>query len=160
MAISQRERGKQGRGSAMVMGIALVVVCVLLAGEPASAVSFHGRRPFRPPVRIPVRLPVRKIYPVGGNGMWMLGSKVSYNKWAASKVFRQNDQLLFSFNPTFHNLMLVSAAEYVSCSPRKPIAIYRKGKVSFNLAKRETYFFICGIPGHCQAGMKMAVKVL
>ncbi|KAH7292352.1 hypothetical protein KP509_29G063800 [Ceratopteris richardii] len=156
MAISQGEKGKQGRGNAMFMVISLAVVCVLLAGEPASAVSFHGRRPFRPPVRTPVR----RIYPVGGNGMWMLGSKVSYNKWAASKVFRQNDQILFTFNPTFHNVMLVSAAEYFSCSPRKPMAIYRKGKVSFNLAKRGTYFFICGIPGHCQAGMKMAIKVL
>ncbi|KAH7292355.1 hypothetical protein KP509_29G064100 [Ceratopteris richardii] len=151
MAMAQGERPKQGRGSALVMLIALVVVCTILAAEPASAASRHVRRPFFPPAR--------RIYPVGGNGMWMLGSKVSYNKWAASKIFRQNDQLLFSLNPTFHNLMLVSAAEYFSCSPRKPIAIYRKGKISLNLAKRGTYFFICGIPGHCQAGMKMAVKV-
>ncbi|KAH7292353.1 hypothetical protein KP509_29G063900 [Ceratopteris richardii] len=152
IAIAHGKGSRQGRSSALPMAIAIVVVCVLLAAEPGSASSRHG-------VRSP-RRSFGRMYRVGDNGMWMLGSKVSYNKWAASKIFRQNDKLLFTFNPTFHNLMLVSAADYMRCSPRKPMVIYTKGKIDFTLAKKGTYFFICGIPGHCQAGMKMAIKVL
>ncbi|KAH7292356.1 hypothetical protein KP509_29G064200 [Ceratopteris richardii] len=111
----------------------------------------------RPNIR-PVR-PVQMVYPVGGNGVWALGSRVNYNRWASSRVFRVNQFILFKFNPTTENLMVVSAAEYIHCSPRRPAVVYRTGNVVFKLARRGTYFFISGVRGHCAAGVKMMVKV-
>ncbi|MCO5562391.1 hypothetical protein L7F22_016018 [Adiantum nelumboides] len=137
------KNSSQGRVNAV--GVVLLamayVVCMLQQAEGA----------------VVVRKPV--LHMVGGSGVWTIGSKVSYTRWAASKFFRVNDVLLFKYPVTFHNVVQVSQAEYLQCKIRKPLAVYRNGMARVKLAKKGTYFFICGVPGHCQAGMKMALTV-
>ncbi|KAI5055716.1 hypothetical protein GOP47_0029237 [Adiantum capillus-veneris] len=97
------------------------------------------------------------LHMVGGSGVWTVAPKVSYSRWAASKVFRVNDVVFFKYPVTFHNVVRVSKEEYLQCKVRKPLAMYRNGVARVKLARRGTYYFICSIPGHCQAGMKLAL---
>lgn len=98
------------------------------------------------------------MYNVGDRSSWTLPS-INYNGWAASKVFRVNDVLRFSYSSEIHNVMLVSKLDYDQCTSGRPLAVYSNGNSLVQLSKRGTYYFICGIPGHCEGGMKMQVTV-
>ncbi|KAG8046449.1 hypothetical protein GUJ93_ZPchr0008g12325 [Zizania palustris] len=58
-----------------------------------------------------------------------------------------------------HNVVEVSKADYDSCSSSTPVATFNSGDDAVPLTTAVTRYFICGIPGHCDAGMKVAVKV-
>ncbi|VAH95168.1 unnamed protein product [Triticum turgidum subsp. durum] len=85
-----------------------------------------------------------KVYTVGDRAGWALSS----GGWPRGKRFRAGDVLLFKYGRGAHNVVAVNAAgggrTYNSGSDRVTLA-------------RGTNYFICSVPGHCQAGMKMAV---
>ncbi|KAH7447029.1 hypothetical protein KP509_01G088200 [Ceratopteris richardii] len=95
---------------------------------------------------------------VGDRVSWTLPS-IDYSRWAASKGIRVNDVLRFTYSSELHNVLQVTKADYDSCGSRKPLAAYSNGNTMVRLPRRGTYYFICGVPGHCSAGMKMAVTV-
>lgn len=90
-------------------------------------------------------------YVVGGSKGWYLQSKA----WAVGKRFRAGDILVFNYNPSVHNLVVVNAGAYRSCSTAGSSPL-TSGSDKVTLTRGANYF-ICGAPGHCTAGMKMAV---
>ncbi|KQK12097.1 chemocyanin [Brachypodium distachyon] len=123
----------QGRGSAKNMAIVAVlgmVVVLVSAGMAESA-----------------------VYNVGDNGGWTFNA----NSWPAGKRFKAGDVLVFKYDSTAHDVTAVSAAAYKACAkPARAAKVYKSGSDRVTLA-RGTNYFICGVPGHCQAGMKIAV---
>ncbi|MCO5597665.1 hypothetical protein L7F22_051746 [Adiantum nelumboides] len=98
------------------------------------------------------------LYNVGDRTSWTLPS-IDYSRWAQTKPIRVNDVLRFTYSSEIHNVLLVSKADYDQCSSERPVYVYADGNTMVKLSKRGTYYFICGIPGHCAAGMKMQVSV-
>lgn len=67
---------------------------------------------------------------------------------------------VFQYSPQFHNVMQVTHAEYQSCNASAPIATHTTGKDSITISTHGHHFFLCGVPGHCQAGQKVDINVL
>lgn len=59
-----------------------------------------------------------------------------------------------------HDVVEVSKDGYDSCSPKPPSTSYTGGKTTVKLTKAGMHYFICGVPGHCDAGMKLVVNVV
>lgn len=67
---------------------------------------------------------------------------------------------MFEYNSQFHNVMQVTHAEYKSCNASAPITTHTTGNDSITITNQGHHFFICGVPGHCQAGQKVDINVL
>ncbi|OAY80239.1 Chemocyanin [Ananas comosus] len=93
---------------------------------------------------------------VGGSQGW--GFSVSYDNWAGGKSFATGDTLVFKYQAGLHNVVPVDAAGYRSCkaSSSEASRAATTGDDKFTLKKGSNYF-ICSIPGHCAAGMKIQV---
>ncbi|CAN6586601.1 unnamed protein product [Malus baccata var. baccata] len=87
------------------------------------------------------------VYRVGDSDGWTSRGLVNYNKWASTKEFH------------FHNLMQVTKQDFESCNTTATIAVYTSGSDTITLKRPDHYYFLCGAPGHCQAGQKIDVKV-
>ncbi|XP_051146529.1 basic blue protein-like [Andrographis paniculata] len=125
----------EGRGSALVFGLAAVMVAAIVAGHfPAAEAA---------------------TYTVGGARGWTF----NVASWPNGKRFRAGDILVFSYSPLAHNVVQVDRRGYNGCAAPSGARILRTGKDQIKLAKGQN-FFICLIPGHCQAGMKIAVNAL
>ncbi|KAK9086823.1 hypothetical protein Syun_029217 [Stephania yunnanensis] len=100
-----------------------------------------------------------KVHIVGESGGWDAGT-TDYAKWASSKTFNVGDTLVFKYLPSIHNVMQVTQKDFESCNPpAKAIATYTSGKDTVILKMSGDFYFICGAPGHCDAGQKVHVKV-
>lgn len=122
----------QGRGSARpCLAIGVAVLCLLVLTEPA----------------------LGAIYTVGGAGGWTF----NVNNWPRGKSFRAGDVLVFKYGKTLHNVVAVDKRGYDTCSPSRGARVYQTGSDRMRLGRGHNYF-ICTIPGHCQAGMKIDVS--
>ncbi|PSS29170.1 Chemocyanin like [Actinidia chinensis var. chinensis] len=122
---------QQGRCNALVAAAAAVLcAAVLLRIEVAQAATFT----------------------VGDTGGWTFGVQ----NWPNGKTFRAGDILVFNYMPGMHTVVEVDKAGYDSCKIPANAKVFSSGKDRITLVKGGNYF-ICGIPGHCQAGMKIAV---
>uniref|UniRef100_A0A0D9VS45 Plantacyanin n=1 Tax=Leersia perrieri TaxID=77586 RepID=A0A0D9VS45_9ORYZ len=81
---------------------------------------------------------------------WSFGA----DSWSRGKNFRAGDVLVFSYDPSAHNVVAVDAGGYNGC--RESGTKYNSGNDRITLGPGTSYF-ICSISGHCGAGMKMAV---
>ena len=65
---------------------------------------------------------------------------------------------MFNYQAGVHNVVAASAAEYRSCKAgcAADSVAAASGTASF-LLKKGVNYFICGVPGHCAAGMKLRV---
>jgi uncharacterized cupredoxin-like copper-binding protein len=65
----------------------------------------------------------------------------------------------FLYNAEEHNVARVSnQQQYAECSTNaKPVA---DGATVFRLNQPGMYFFMCTVPGHCLAGMKLQLRVI
>ncbi|KAL6194595.1 hypothetical protein ACLB2K_035677 [Fragaria x ananassa] len=95
-------------------------------------------------------------YEVGGPDGWIIGT--DYHQWSSSKEFHVGDTLLFSYSP-YHNVIEVTKQGFESCDPNSPIVAYDSGSDSITLERPGHYYFLCGIPGHCNVGQKVEVVV-
>lgn len=67
---------------------------------------------------------------------------------------------VFSYNRAVHDVAVVNAAAYRSCAvPNKGARVLRSGRDKVRLG-RGTHYFACTVRGHCQAGMKLAVRAV
>jgi len=67
---------------------------------------------------------------------------------------------VFKYSPAAHNVVEVSKADHDSCTASRPLATFATGDDTVPLpAGGVTRYFICGVPGHCDGGMKLAVRV-
>ncbi|XP_021771450.1 basic blue protein-like [Chenopodium quinoa] len=93
------------------------------------------------------------IYTVGGAGGWTF----NVNTWTNGKSFKAGDVLAFNYDKTTHNVVSVNKRDYDSCTSPKGAKVYQTGKDRIKLAKGQNYF-ICSLPGHCPAGVKIAIS--
>ncbi|KAH0987102.1 hypothetical protein GBA52_014279 [Prunus armeniaca] len=53
--------------------------------------------------------------------------------------------------------MQVTNEDYESCNPASPIAVYASGSDTITLERPDNFYFLCGAPGHCQAGQRVEI---
>lgn len=58
-----------------------------------------------------------------------------------------------------HSVDEVSANDYKTCTTGNAITSDSSGATSITLKTAGPHYYICGIPGHCGGGMKVAVTV-
>uniref|UniRef100_A0A1D1Y341 Basic blue protein n=1 Tax=Anthurium amnicola TaxID=1678845 RepID=A0A1D1Y341_9ARAE len=97
---------------------------------------------------------------VGDSLGW--GLSMSYSDWTNDKTFFAGDTLVFNYPTGMHDVVPVSMEGYRSCRPvgaggRRSRVVGTTGSDKFALRKGDNYF-ICSIPGHCSAGMKIHVN--
>ncbi|CAL4885196.1 unnamed protein product [Urochloa decumbens] len=127
----------RGRGSASggALAAALLIIVVATSAPLAEAAASHI---------------------VGGDyGGW----KFNVDRWAKGRTFRAGDQLVFNYNRAVHDVAMVDAAAYRSCVVPRGARVLRSGRDKVRLG-RGTHYFVCTVPGHCQAGMKIAVRAV
>ncbi|KAI3984730.1 hypothetical protein MKX01_039347 [Papaver californicum] len=97
---------------------------------------------------------------VGGDRGWRFPANSSYNIWALHRSFVAGDTLYFKYSRGAHNTVRVDAAGYRKCkvSPTESGKAVYSGSDKIRLKKGINYF-ICSLPGHCAAGMKVKVHV-
>nr|ACG27122.1 uclacyanin-2 precursor [Zea mays] len=105
-----------------------------------------------------VQLAAAADHPVGGDGSWDASGTTGYDAWSAKQTFKQGDTLSFKFAPS-HDVTEVSKAGYDACSGSNPVKSYTGGSASVKLSAPGKRYFICSVPGHCAAGMKLEVTV-
>lgn len=66
---------------------------------------------------------------------------------------------VFNFQVNAHNVEEVTKGKFDSCNSTSPIATYGNPPVRVTLNKTGEHYFICGVPGHCSGGQKLAVNV-
>lgn len=120
----------QARVPVILLAAAAVLLCVLLQAPAAESA----------------------VFTVGDRGGWSFSS----GTWTTGKRFKAGDVLVFKYDSSAHDVVAVSAAGYKGCSAPRGAKVYKSGNDRVTLA-RGTNYFICSIPGHCQAGMKIAV---
>eukprot|EP00253_Pinus_taeda_P000872 PITA_00872 len=96
-------------------------------------------------------------YTVGDSAQWNLG--VNYKTWASGKTFVVGDKLVFKYTPGTHTVLVVNKAAYDSCTTSNPLATHTSGNDSITLDSTGAKYYICGITGHCSAGMKVTITV-
>lgn len=96
-------------------------------------------------------------YKVGGSDGWIV--PVDYNQWSSAKEFHVGDTLLFSYNNQFHNVMQVTEQDFNACNSSSAMATYSSGSDRITLERPGHYYFLCGAPGHCEAGQKVNIEV-
>ncbi|GMH08420.1 hypothetical protein Nepgr_010260 [Nepenthes gracilis] len=99
------------------------------------------------------------VYKVGDAAGWTTIGNVDYKQWSATKTFHLGDIIRFEYSPQFHNVMQVTHAAYRACNASFPIATHTTGNDTIVVTKRGHHFFLCGVPGHCQAGQKVDINV-
>ncbi|KAK8921586.1 hypothetical protein KSP39_PZI020361 [Platanthera zijinensis] len=97
------------------------------------------------------------VYTVGDASGWSSG--VDYSDWASGKSFVVGDSLAFIYSTGTHTVNEVSADDYQSCSASNYLSTDSTGSTTIPLKTGGTHYFICGVPGHCIGGMKLAVSV-
>ncbi|CAE6081766.1 unnamed protein product [Arabidopsis arenosa] len=98
---------------------------------------------------------VASVHKVGGSAGWTILGKVDYNTGAEAKLM----EWVFVYNRQFHNVKQVSRRDFLSCNATSAMATYTSGSDTVALTKPGHLYFLCGFPGHCQAGQKLHVLV-
>ncbi|EFJ36738.1 hypothetical protein SELMODRAFT_76299 [Selaginella moellendorffii] len=98
---------------------------------------------------------------VGDKAGWKLPSlaKINYTDWASQYSFQVEDTLHFRYDQGTESVLQVSLADYVSCSNSKPLATYDDGDTVVYLLRDGWYWFISGVPSHCNLGQKFSIRV-
>ncbi|XP_073275531.1 mavicyanin-like [Primulina huaijiensis] len=107
-----------------------------------------------------IHLSTGAVHSVGGSAGWTTIGNVDYKQWAATKNFQVGDVIVFMYNPQFHNVMRVTHAGYKACNASSPISTHTTGNDTITIDSHGHHFFLCGVPGHCQAGQKVDINVL
>ncbi|CAA7033442.1 unnamed protein product [Microthlaspi erraticum] len=101
------------------------------------------------------------FYEVGDTNGWTTAMGVDYYKtWSSSKTFYVGDSLIFQYDKGLHNVLEVSSKDYESCNPNSALATYESQYELVILNRTGHYYFICGLPGHCESGQKLDVLVM
>jgi plastocyanin len=97
-------------------------------------------------------------YTVGApRGSW--DTQTNYAQWTSNLKFHAGDQVLFRYSRAAHNVVEVSKADYDACSASSPVASFQTGNDIVPLTAGGSRYFICGVPGHCDGGMKVRIDV-
>ncbi|CAK9147845.1 unnamed protein product [Ilex paraguariensis] len=100
-------------------------------------------------------------FEVGGNKGWIIPPSKNvqlYNDWASNNRFKIDDTLHFEYKKD--SVMVVTQEEYEKCKSSHPIFFSNNGDTVYRLDRPGLFYFISGVAGHCERGLKMIVKVL
>ncbi|KAL5751389.1 hypothetical protein ACOSP7_025992 [Xanthoceras sorbifolium] len=102
-------------------------------------------------------------FEVGGDAGWVAPKKSKdgdqmYNQWASRNRFNVDDKLRFKYSKD--SVLVVTEEEYKKCRSSHPIFFSNNGNTVFKLERPGLFYFISGVGGHCERGMKMIIKVL
>ncbi|CAM6021031.1 unnamed protein product [Sphagnum balticum] len=86
-------------------------------------------------------------------------SRTSFANWNKGTSYVVGDSIQFVYNAEAHNVVRVNKQQYDLCDSAGAVT-HTDGATVFNLERPGRYFFMCSIPGHCQAGMKLALQVI
>ncbi|XP_057479145.1 early nodulin-like protein 6 [Actinidia eriantha] len=97
-------------------------------------------------------------FEVGGDKGW--GTPPSkndqiYNQWASKNRFNVGDILRFKYNKD--SILVVTDEEYDKCKSSHPIFFSNNGDTDFKLDRPGLFYFISGVAGHCERGLKMII---
>lgn len=99
------------------------------------------------------------MYTVGApDGLWDL--QTDYAAWVKTKTFHPGDTITFTYSPELHDVVEVGEAGYDACSSANNISAFRTGNDAVALDAVGTRYFLCGLTGHCESGMKIRVDVV
>ncbi|KAG4954801.1 hypothetical protein AAZX31_14G164100 [Glycine max] len=102
-------------------------------------------------------LPTRAAtHTVGDTSGWALGA--DYSTWASGLKLKVGDSLVFNYGAG-HTVDEVKESDYKSCTTGNSLSTDSSGTTTITLKTAGTHYFICASPGHCDGGMKLAVKV-
>ncbi|KAH9794337.1 Phytocyanin domain-containing protein [Citrus sinensis] len=87
------------------------------------------------------------VHKVGDSAGWTTLGNIDYNQWASSKNFHVGDTIQVTFQ------------DFQSCNGASPIATFTSGSDSITLKRPGHYYFLCGVPGHCEAGQTIDIMV-
>ncbi|OMO50466.1 Plastocyanin-like protein [Corchorus olitorius] len=105
-------------------------------------------------------LSLAAVHKVGDSSGWtIMGDIDDYANWASARTFHVGDSLLFEYNNEFHDVVEVSHDDFQSCTATSAIATYASGSDSITLERPGHYYFLCGVPGHCQIGQRVDILV-
>ncbi|XP_037440952.1 uclacyanin 1-like [Triticum dicoccoides] len=90
-------------------------------------------------------------------GSWDL--QTNYTMWALRTRFTIGDEFQFQYSTTVHNVVEVRKVGYDAYNSSSPIAMFLTSNDVVPLAAIGMRYFICGVPGHRVAGMKVQVNV-
>ncbi|XP_061364252.1 blue copper protein-like [Gastrolobium bilobum] len=96
------------------------------------------------------------IHTVGDTTGWTIGA--DYSTWASNLTFVVGDSLVFNYEDD-HTVDEVKESDYKTCTWGNSMSTDSSGTTTVALKTAGTHYFICGIPGHCESGMKLAVTV-
>ncbi|GFP83840.1 mavicyanin [Phtheirospermum japonicum] len=99
------------------------------------------------------------VHTVGDTAGWTIIGTVDYKNWAVTKTFHVGDTIVFNYKRELHNVIRVTHAEYKSCNVSSPISTHNSGNDSITIDTVGHHFFVCGMPGHCEAGQKVDINV-
>ncbi|CAL4996498.1 unnamed protein product [Urochloa decumbens] len=106
-----------------------------------------------------VEVAAAATYTVGApDGLWDM--QTDYAQWVKTKTFHPGDKITFTYSPELHDLVEVSEAGYDACSSANNVSASRTGNDVVTLAAPGTRYFLCGLTGHCDSGMKIRVDVV
>ncbi|KAK7405891.1 hypothetical protein VNO78_07503 [Psophocarpus tetragonolobus] len=100
------------------------------------------------------------VHKVGDSAGWTIIGNIDYKKWAATKNFQVGDTIIFEYNAKLHNVMRVTHEMYKSCNASSPLSMMSSGNDTIKITNHGHHFFLCGVPGHCQAGQKVDINVV
>lgn len=66
---------------------------------------------------------------------------------------------VFNYQSNAHNVEELTKEDYDSCNSSSPLATYTTPPARVTLNKTGAHYFICGVPGHCLGGQKLAINV-
>ncbi|KAE8710407.1 Stellacyanin [Hibiscus syriacus] len=100
-------------------------------------------------------------YTVGDTSGWIVPTNGAsmYQTWANGKNFMVGDILVFNYVTGTHDVLEVSRAAYQPCNATNSISNWTTGPTRVTLRTVGEHYYICGVPGHCAAGQKLAINV-
>ncbi|CAL4885112.1 unnamed protein product [Urochloa decumbens] len=100
------------------------------------------------------------VFNVGDERGWAVPSgngTETYNHWAKRTPMQVGDILSFKYGND--SVLLVSHDDYKQCSTETPLGRFTGGDTQFRLDGYGPFYFISGVPGHCEAGQRMIARV-
>ncbi|KAL8095075.1 blue copper protein 1b-like [Apium graveolens] len=96
---------------------------------------------------------------VGDSSGWTI--KYDYQAWAADKVFRVGDTLVFNYTQGAHNVFKVNGAGFANCTkPTSNDAVLTSGHDVVTLSSTGKKWYICGVKTHCsEFNQKLVINV-
>ncbi|CAM0910916.1 unnamed protein product [Alopecurus aequalis] len=98
-------------------------------------------------------------YTVGApDGLWDMHT--DYAEWVAARTFHPGDNITFTYSRELHDVVEVGKAGYDVCSSANNVSAFRSGNDVVALTAVGTRYFLCGLTGHCDSGMKIRIDVV